>query len=406
MIRGILAQRRRGSPPLPLPEFDYLVILGSSTPDQVFGLNSAYGRQEQSARRQMTDAGYDIPIISKAVSGSTIASLNSNVNTYLASLGPISPADPSRVAVVINIGNNDIGVTDYASMAEATKEAMILGLRQIVDKVSAFGFTPILGTVNSRKAFAEMYEVWADLMYRPLVSELMPYWTGSGLATFDYCRLYLENKDVFEWWQLDNTHPKNATMPYQRYTADQLGSKAILPPASTSGERFLFHFPVSARIVGGLNSIPAAASATLTTVVDTNGNVIAGASFGWTGATGSSGGVRPNPGDFSVSLSSNEVQSGTVYANAGLTITFTAELGAAYADRTGTLRVTASSNAAGRLTRIACGGASAVIAANGPGVQIIELPFTMSAAGALIFTATNQSPSTFTNVSGAELVFD
>lgn len=393
------------APAAPLPQFDYLVVLGSSTTHQAFVLNPILGRQEQSARLSMTQAGYDVPIISKAVEGATIANLDTNINTYLASLGPISAADPSRVAVVVNIGSNDIGTTSYAAMAQGTKDAMVAGVNSIISKIEAFGFTPILATVHSRPTFELMYEGWADLMYRPLVDSRTPFWKAGALAVFDYCRLYLENKDVPNWWNPDNTHPWMATVPMQQYTAQKLGSKAQLPPVSEQ-DRVLFHFPISTTHIGGFNSINAAASANLAAVFDSKGALLPGASFGWTGAGGASGGVRPNPGAWGVDLSNNAVQSGTLIAVSGLIVTFTAAFGAPYALRTGTLRATASSTSANRLTRVTVGAESGVLNASGPGVQIVEIPFAMNGDGTLVFTAQAEGASTYANMSGVELVFD
>lgn len=400
ITRGIVGSRGGGS--VPLPEFDYLVVLGSSTTYRTFSYNPILGQQEQPARYAMVAAGYDVPIISKAIEGATVSALDTNINTYLTELGPISSADPSRVAVVVNIGSNDIGVTSYASMAQATKDAMLVGLNSIVDKITAFGFTPILATVHSRKTFEAMYEGWADGMYRPLVDTRTPVWYASPLAVFDYCRLYLENKDVVNWWDPDNVHPWMATVPMQEYTAVQLGSKSILPAASAV-QRAIIFFPNTGRYAGGLNMITAAATGTSSAIHDANGALISGASFSWTGATGASGGVRPNLGAWDVDLSHNLIQGCTLYGTG--TITFTAAFGAAFANRTGVLRVTGSSSSGGRLTNIVVGGSNAVLNASGPGVQIVELPFTMDAAGTLVFTAAPQAPSTFANVSGVELVF-
>lgn len=396
-------KRAGGSlPPVVLPEFDYLVLLGSSTTYQAFTLNPILGRQEQAARLSMTGAGYDVPIINRAVEGSTIANLDANINTYLTQLGPISAADPSRVAVIVNIGSNDITVTPYASMAQGTKDAMLSGLSSILTKIAAFGFTPILATVHSRKTYETMYEGWADAMFRPLVDTRTPFWKAGSLAVFDYCRLYLENKDVANWWNADNVHPWMATVPMQQYTAVQLASKSKLP-AVAAAQRAVFYFPSSVQYMGGFNPINAAATGSSSAVYDSNGALISGASFSWSGATGASGSVRQNPGVFDITLAHVAVQGCTLYGTA--TTTFTAAFGAAFAGRAGVLRVTGSSSTAGRLTKITVGASNAVLNASGPGVQIVELPFTMDAAGTLVFTAAPQSPSTFANVSGVELVF-
>lgn len=386
-----------------LPGFDYLVLLGSSTTYQAFVLNPVLGRQEHPARKAMTAAGYNVPIISKAVEGESIATLDANANTYLSSLGPISAADKSRVAVVVNIGSNDIGSTAYADMPPATKAAMLSGLNSIVAKITAFGFTPVLTTVHSRKTYSEMYEGWADGMYRPLVDSRTPFWKAGALAVFDYCRLYLDNKDVPNWWNADNVHPWMATAPMQQYTAAQLASKSKLP-AVPATERVLIYLPNALNYFGGMNSIAGGATGSSSSIYNTKGQLISGATFGWTGATGISGSFRTNPGAWGVDLANNLVQGCTTVATG--TITFTAAFGASFANRTGTLRFTGSSSTAGRLTNVVVGGSNAVLNASAAGVQIVELPFTMNASGTLIFTAAPQSPSTYANVSGVELVFD
>ena len=392
-----------GNTPIVLPEFDYLVVLGSSTTFQAFGLNTILGRQEHPARLAMTQAGYDVPIINKAVEGTTIANLDAGINTYLSSLGPISAADKSRVAVVVNIGSNDIGGTSYEAMAQATKDAMLVGLNSIVSKIEAFGFTPILATVHSRKTYSEMYEGWADGMYRPLIDSRTPFWKAGALAVFDYCRLYLDNKDVPNWWNADNVHPWMSTVPMQQYTAARLASKSKLPPVAAT-ERVLIYLPNAMNYFGGMNSIIGGATGSSSSIYNTKGQLISGATFGWTGAAGISGGFRTNPGAWGVDLANNLVQGCTTIATG--TITFTAAFGAAFANRTGTLRFTGSSSSGGRLTNVVVGGSSAVLNASGPGVQIVEIPFTMDAAGTLVFTAAPKAPSTYANVSGVELIFN
>lgn len=388
---------------IPLPQFDYLVTVGSSTTFETFGSNTVLGRQENAARRAFSTLGYDLPIISKAFGGSTIATLDTNINTYLTELGPISPADKSRVAVLINIGSNDIGATAYASMSQATKDAMVVGLNSIIDKVLAFGFTPILATVHSRKTYETMYEGWAENMYRPLVESRTQFWKTGPLATFDYCRFYLENKDVANWWQVDNVHPWMATAPMQAYTAQNLSGKSVLP-AITSTERVIIALLNTVTYHGGINSMAGAATGSSTSIYDTKGSLIPGATFGWTGATGISGSFRPNPGAWNVGLDHTAIQGSTTVSTG--TTTFTAAFGATYANRTGILRVTASSSAVGRLTKITAGASNAILNASATGVQIIEIPFTMDAQGTLVFTASPQSPSTYANVSGVELVFN
>lgn len=388
---------------MPLPEFDYLLLVGSSTTYETFTVSPVLGRQEQNVRLAFTSLGRDVPVINKAVSGSSIADLDANISTYMTQLGgPVK-----KVAVLINIGSNDIEATPYESMLQAEKDAMLAGLNSIYNKVLAFGFTPIIATVHSRQSAPALYEDWAEQMYRPLIESLHPHWFSGGLATFDYCRLYFENKDVPNWWR-DGVHPLEALGPMQQYTAQRFISKAALP-AINPADRVIFYFNAASsgqQYMGGMNPIPAGASANATVIHNSLGVLIEGATFGWAGAVGTSFGFRPNLGDWDIGLAHNAVQGCNLYGNAGATITFTAALGVEYADRTGNLRVTASSNAANRLTRITCGVESAVVNASGPGVQVIELPFMMDGSGGLVFTAQAEGASAFSNVSGVEFVFD
>lgn len=395
--------RSRGRLGVPKPEFDYLLLVGSSTTYEGFTTSPVYGRQEQKARAAFASLGYDIPIINKAVSGSVVADLDANINTYMASLS----APGKKVAVIINIGSNDIGNTYYAAMPQATRDAMASGITSIVNKVTAFGYTPILATVHSKKGWEALYEEWADLMYRPLVDSLTPYYDAGNLAVFDYCRLYTINKDVADWWRSDNIHPGLAIGPMQQYTANGMAAKASLP-ANTAQEQVIFYFTnpsLPDYRIGGMNVMLAGTSRSLAEVYDRDGALIPGASFSWSGADAGSNGVRSITGSWDIDLGHNQVQKSSLYA-LSKTITFTANFGISYAGRSGVLRVTGNSSVAGRLTLITAGASSAVLNQSAAGVQVIELPFTMDAAGTMTFTAAPQAPSTYANVSGAELEFD
>lgn len=409
MLNYLQAQRlarikRAGgsAPPVVLPEFDYLMLVGSSTTFEAFTLSPVYGREEQKARAAFTSLGYDLPIINKAVSGSMVADLDANINAYMTSLA----APAKKVAVIINIGSNDIGNTYYAAMPQATRDAMVAGITSIVNKVTAFGYTPILATVHSKKGWEALYEEWADLMYRPLVDSLTPYYDAGSLAVFDYCRLYTINKDVPDWWRSDLIHPGLAIGPMQQYTAQGMAAKTKMP-AKPVKQKVLVYFTnpsLPDYQIGGMNVMLAGASRSLTEIYDRNGVLISGASFAWSGADAGSNGVRSIVGSWDVDLGHNQIQKSSLYAGSK-TITFTAGFGIAYAGRTGTLRVTGNSSAAGRLTLVAAGASSAVLNQSAAGVQVIELPFTLDASGTLVFTAAPQAPSTFANVSGVELVF-
>lgn len=388
---------------VPLPVIEYLVLIGSSTMVESFSLNDVLGRQEQLARQAMTAAGIDVPIINKAVSGNTIGTTKANINTYISQLG-----SPTKVCgFVINIGSNDIGQTSYEAMAGATKTSMETNLRDIITAITSAGHIPILGTSNSREGFAELYEGWADNFYRPLCEELTPDWFDSPLAVFDYSRLYFENKDVVDWWQDEvggGVHPQLAAAGMQQYTAERLAATSSAPAIATN-QRVIIHFPIGAKYIGGINSLIASgATGNYSTIVDFKGNVISGATFSWSGATGGSGGSRGNAGVYDVGVTHHDVQSSSVYRSAG-TATFTANFGVAYASLTGTAHFTANSSTANRFTRVTIQGESDVIAASS-GVPVISLPFTLDASGVVTFTIAPEAPSTFANLSGVEFDFD
>ena len=86
-------------------------------------------------------------------------------------------------------------------------------------------------------------------------------------------------------------------------------------------------------------------------------------------------------------------------------MTFTANYGVGYANRTGTLRITANSSTAGRSTRFTVGAGSVVVNQSAVGVQIGEVAFTLDASGVLVFTAAPETSST-SQVSAVEFVFD
>jgi len=82
--RSVLAGN--AGPVIPKPEFDYIMLVGSSTTFEAFTLSPEYGRQEQATRAAFTSLGVDAPVINKAVSGSMIADLDANINAYMTSL--------------------------------------------------------------------------------------------------------------------------------------------------------------------------------------------------------------------------------------------------------------------------------------------------------------------------------
>lgn len=389
---------------VPLPVIDYILWLGSSTPAETSLTNTVLGRQEQTLRAKMCEAGIDVPVISKAVGGQTIGTLLSALPGYLTGMGNVV-ANGKKVGVLINIGSNNIGLTDYDVMAGATKTTMLANLNSIIDQIEAAGMVPILATVHSREGASLIYEEWADMMYRPLIEGRCSDWFDSGLAVFDYCRLYTENDSLPDWYQVDGLHPNVATGHYQEYSAAQLAAKAQCAVAPVA-ETYIFAWPTTTEYIGGVNQIVGAVTGTFTagTVRDTKAVINPNVSLAWSGATGSSGGARGNSGIWDIDLTNHRIQSSNLYKSAG-TITFTAAFGVEYANLTGVLSVGSNSSTANRFTLVTVGAESEVISAS-VGIGIAELPFTLDASGNLTFTAAPQAPSTFANVSGVKFVFD
>lgn len=384
-----------------LPVFDYLVLLGSSTTAYTYTLNpqAGTGRQEQNARAAFAAAGIELPVISKAVAGSTIANLDTNVTSYLTDFGLTG----KRVGVLIHIGANDIGQTSYAAMAQGTKDAMVTGLTSIVNKVIAAGMTPILATSNSQKTFEAMYEDWAANFYEPLINSLTPAFKVAGEPAFDYSNFYLLNKDVTNWWSADNVHPWMATLPNQAYAAAQI-KKVAAPPALSAKEKFLFKFDNLGSYVGGFNTITGTGSQSLASVLNNRAVVVSGVSYGYTGASGVGNTVRANVGNYDVGISRLEPQGWYLYSTPGNMVhTFTG--GAAYANRTGTARFTFNTSNSGRVSRFTIGASSADITGNTSGLQTASVPFTADGSGVVTITISPASGS-YASVNAVELEFD
>lgn len=390
--------------PSALPIIDYILWLGSSTQAETSLNNTVLGRQEQALRAKFCAAGLDVPVVSRAVGGRTIGSLLTALAADLTYMGNVV-AHGKKVGVLVSVGSNNIELTDYDAMDPATRNTMLANLNSIIDQIEAAGMVPIIATVHSRSGAAAIYEEWADKMWRPLIESRCPNWFKSGLAAFDYCRLYTTNDSITDWYQVDGLHPNVATGYYQEYSAAQLKSHASCKVAPTK-ERYLFAWPTAAEYIGGVNQIVGAATGTFAagTVRDTKAVINANASLSWTGATTSSGGARGNSGIWDIDLTNHRIQSASLYKSGG-TITFTAGFGAGAAGRTGKVRVTGNSSTANRFTQVTVGGNSAVISASS-GISVVELPFTLNGSGQFTISAAPYAPSTFANVSGLEIEFD
>lgn len=400
------------------PAIDYLMLVGSSTTDQAFKSHPQYGDMQQAGRAAMTAMGIDVPIICKAVSGSFIANLDSNINTYLTSVSGLS-----NVGVLINIGSNDIGGTSYAAMAPATRDAMSAGLDSIISKVLAAGRIPILATVHSRYGLQSVYDSWAVNLYTPKAIAQTPDWVSGGACVFDYNALYalhqgdadvlstsganiISSPDgVSDWWQTDTIHPLLGAAGYRDYTAQQFAAFATCPALPEKEKVIVLTRGNTIADSGGFSQILGAATS-LTSIYNSKGELKSGATFTKAAAYGSSSGktVALNS---SVSINNSQIQSECLFSS-GSSMSVTLNMGASYANRTGTLRATGASGSSPRITRItvSSGGAGATYNAQAAGAQIATVPFTMNGSGSLTITAAPESPSTTANLSGLEFEFD
>jgi hypothetical protein len=381
------------------PVVEYLVLCGSSVTYQSFADNAVLGRVDHAARKAFTDYGIDLPVIVKAVPGSFTYDLAANIATYIAELGPVT----KKCAFLFSIGSNNIGLIDYDDYSAGGKSGMIANLTTIVDTIEAAGHIAIMATTHIRQGYVDLWEEWADRMYRPLIKTECPKWYSGPLAVFDYVRLYKDNDATTDWYQVDGIHPNVAADGIRKYTAAQLVPR-INAPAINKKERHLFGFALASAMYyhGGINTFASAASGSSSALVDANGKPLAG-TLSWSGAAGGATG-RGNLGEWGVNLENHLVQNGRLYGSAPFNVTYAA--GAAYANRTGTLRITMSTATASRQTRYTLPSAVTGVIVGFTGVTILDLPFVMNGAGTLVITCAPEAPSTVASLSGLDFVFD
>lgn len=386
----------------PLPALDYLLLLGSSTTAQAFTNNPNLGRQEQAARAAFVAEGVDIPIVCKAVSGSTLANLDSNVTSYVTDF----TFTGKNVGVLVHIGSNDIGATTYAAMLQATKDAMLAALLSIVTKIEAAGanFYPMVATSNSLRLTEDLYQDWATFFYDPVVDARTPRFKIAGAPAFDYSELYSVNRAVTNWWNADDVHPWQATPVIHSYTVQRLKQVATLP-AIAAKESFLIFFKGSAAYIGGVNCVVGGAGTqTVNTIVNNRGAVVAGVSYSYAGSSGVGSTVRAGVGNRDIDISNVDAQTHYLYSSPGShTHTFTG--GAAYANRTGTAYMTFNTSYASRKSRFTIGGSSADITGNAAGLQVVSVPFTADGSGVVTMTVSPAS-GTYPSINGWQLEFD
>jgi lysophospholipase L1-like esterase len=386
VILGITQLRRK--PVVPLDSFDYILLVGSSSTYETFSISPIDGRQENKTRARLIAGGIDVPMLSRAVGGATVTDLDANINTYMTEM----KLTDKTLGVIINIGSNDINAQLFDSVPLATRDAMEAGIRSIAAKIIAAGHTPILATVHTRSGFGAVYEEWADRMYRPLIREISPNYIIGELATFDYSKFYIENELIPNWWR-DGVHPGlPALTPIKDYTITGMKSRFIYSaPVQEEAVIVSITSPsLSGNRCQGINDVIGAATGSITGLYTTHGALLAGAVFSWSGANGGFSSSKVTPGRWNAALEATEVQRSGIFTSTGGTATITANFGAGFASRAGTITFTASNVTASRSSRYTVtGGGFVDFDAGAAGVQVASLPFTLNASGVMTFTYTS-----------------
>ncbi len=382
--RVLGTRRRGGEAALPLPQIDYLVMIGSSSTEHTYGGNPILGNQIQPSRAAFCAEGIDVPIVGAGIGGSTIANVKDTIATTLSNLGPIPTG--KRIGVVVCIGVNDIPYSlTYQAATQGKRDQMRNDLIAILATIRNAGYEPILATLTTPNGGQVTFETWADNLYHPLAVQETPNWTRGGRCVFDYTQLYRDNMATPNWWNPDNTHPWMATPAMQTYAAQRIKQYAKVPQLG-SKERFIF--AAYNGVVGGFNIAPIAE--TLSTVLNWRGQAVAGVSlttFGTGGATlQRSTAVRGNAGVLEVGLYHHRAQSANIFLSNPLAgrQQWTANFGAGYASRGGTLRATLNSSMTPRRTRITLPNAATVDVQGETGIEVKELPFVLDASGSIM----------------------
>ena len=367
-----------------LPQIDYLVMIGSSSTEHTYGSNPILGNQIQPSRAAFCAEGIDVPIVGAGIGGSTIANVKGTIATTLSNLGPIPTG--KRIGVIVCIGVNDIPYSlTYQAATQEKRDQMRNDLIAILATIRNAGYEPILATLTTPNGGQVTFETWADNLYHPLAVQETPNWTRGGRCVFDYTQLYRDNMATPNWWSPDNAHPWIATPAMQTYTAQKLKQYAKVP-ALGSKERFLFL--ASSSQVGGFNS--ATRNGTLSSVVNWRGQSVAGVSLTTAategGTLGLSTSARGNAGVLEVSLYHHRAQAENIFLTTPLAgrQQWTANFGAGYASRGGTLRATLNSSMTPRRTRITLPNAATVDVQGETGIEVKELPFVLDASGSIM----------------------
>lgn len=385
---------------LSAPPIDFAMMIGSSSTELTFGDN-IYGRQEQPARKALSEAGLDVPIINAGVGGNVIVDVRNRLPALLTELARWAATGKKGIAIVV-IGANNIGVTDYDNMDPVKLAAMRDDLTYIITQLKTSGHQVLLAASSSRKSFNPLYQEWAEKFYLPLVKTLTPEWLVSDtVEKYGILKTYLDyGESVPNFYYSDNLHPRGGVgTVYIHANLARFLNEWTSPkrqPASKTREQFIFstHSNITA-ITGGINIItnnPSGGVDTTTVftdLVNRKGQTVVGSKITRSGPTSITGGTVPNPNGTDIDiLNSMMHRGGCLTNNAPWTLLF--EPGIAYAGRSGTIKLISNSSTAGRAVRVAVAGGATVVSPTTTGTfpAIFTIPFTADEFGRVQLTMT------------------
>lgn len=411
VLRSVVGVRRGGGPVMVGPPVDFVMMVGSSSTENTFGSNT-YGRQENPARKVLSEAGLDVPIINAGVSGNVTLDVRNRLPALLTELARWGSR---KGLVIVVIGSNDIGITDFDDMPLATKNTMADNLRYIVAQLRTSGHQVLLGASNSRKSYNPLYAEWAEKFYLPLVKELTPEWlVTDAVEKYGVLQTYLDYGEVVpNFYYSDNIHPRGTTAcPLIHANLARFLNQYTTPARQVAGDRFLFSaHSINTYPVGGINIMPgntvpgSPETVILSELVNLKGQTVSGSKITRTGAMANSTGATPNPNGVDLDVKNRMMNSGNIYSN-GSNWTLLFEPGIAFAGRSGVIKVMSNTINTGRSLRVAVtGGATVDVPSYNAGLLPLvgEIPFTADVAGKVELT---MSPATLTYAHLSAIGFD
>lgn len=399
----------------PVPHFDYIAPVGSSTLAYTFNGGQAietFTEAKHNARKELCGRGLETQILYDfATAGATIENIEAAFDASAAAVGIAGlVAAGKKIAFPINLGSNNIGETTWANRGTTSTTnitSMTNAMTSLVNKIKALGCTPMIGTCNPRINTFDIYAEWNTNFYEPLGNALTPDWWPVGKRPFfDMWQLYKDNQGTPNWYISDGTHPGTAgLLANRRYMADIFRLGTSIPRLTKRNSIIVAGgAQATAKYLGGINFIGSSMSQIASgSLRDRQGNIIAGASAVISGSPAVNS--RGNFGKYDVDLSHHAIQSG--YVTASTTHTLTLKRGAAYAGAAGIVKITYNWNGGTgiRITRYTNGTNSVTLDGGGTGINITQMPFKADDNGDIVISCSNVL-SGFPSFSGMEFILD